>query len=98
MAALIVPDFETLEKYARQNEVSFSTRSELLAHEFVQELYRKEIRSFSRELASHEKIRDFRLIEHEFGIESGELTPTLKVKRRVIEERFNDLIEDIFKE
>jgi len=98
MAALIVPDFEMLEKHARQNKIIYKTRQELLAHEFVQDLYSKEIRTFSRELASYEKIRDFRLIDHEFGIETGELTPTLKVKRRVIEERFKDLIDDIFKE
>lgn len=98
MAALIVPDFDALEKHAKQNKVIYKTRQELLAHEFVQNLYSKEIRTFSRELASYEKIRDFRLIDQEFGIESGELTPTLKVKRRVIEERFKDLIDDIFKE
>lgn len=98
MAALIVPDFEALEKHAGQNNILFGSRGELLSHEFVQNLYRKEIKSFSRELASHEKVRDFRLIGHEFGIETGELTPTLKVKRRVIEERFKNLIEDIFKE
>lgn len=98
MAALIVPDFEALEKHARQNKIQYSDRTELLEHEYVQDLYSKEIRSFSRQLASHEKIRDFRLLEQEFGIETGELTPTLKVKRRVIEERFKHLIDDIFQE
>ncbi|MEX2435210.1 MAG: long-chain fatty acid--CoA ligase, partial [Balneolaceae bacterium] len=61
-------------------------------------LFSKEIRSFSTDLASHEKIRDFRLIGHEFTVETGELTPTLKVKRRVIEDKYGHLIEDIFKE
>src|SRR5690625_2099095 len=97
MAALIVPDFEILEKDARQNKIIYNTRQELLPHEFVQDLYSKEIRTFSREVASAEMIRDSRLIDHEFGIETGELTPTLKVKPRVIEERFKDLIDDIFK-
>lgn len=98
MAALIVPAFETLEEYAKQNEISYDGMEDLLAHEAIQNIYSKEIRSFSRELASHEKIRDFRLIPREFTVETGELTPTLKVKRRVIEEKYGDLIEDIFSE
>jgi len=98
MAALIVPDFEALEKHARQNDISYSDREELLQHDSIQNLFNKEVRSFSKELASHEKIRDFRLLPEEFSVETGELTPTLKVKRRVIEDKFGHLIEDIFKE
>jgi long-chain acyl-CoA synthetase len=98
MAALIVPDFEALETYAKQNQLAYSSIEELIGNEAIRNLYNKEIRSFSKELASHEKIRDFRLIPQEFTVETGELTPTLKVKRRVIEEKFGDLIEDIFSE
>jgi long-chain acyl-CoA synthetase len=98
MAALIVPDFEALEKYAKQNDIKFENNEELITHESVKNLYSKEIRSFSKELASHEKIRDFRLLPNEFSVETGELTPTLKVKRRIIEEKYGDLIEDIFEE
>lgn len=55
------------------------------------------MRAFSKELASHEKIRDFRLLPNEFTVETGEITPTLKVKRRVIAEKYADQITDIFK-
>jgi long-chain acyl-CoA synthetase len=96
MAALIVPDFEALEKHARQNDISYSDVEDLLQHDSIKNLYSKEVRSFSKELASHEKIRDFRLLAQEFSVETGELTPTLKVKRRVIEEKFGHLIDDIF--
>lgn len=98
MAALIVPDFEALETYAKQNDIQHEGMENFLSHEAIQNIFNKEIRSFSKELASHEKIRDFRLIPHEFSVETGELTPTLKVKRRIIEEKYGDLIEDIFKE
>src|SRR6056297_1607335 len=98
MAALIVPDFEAVEKHARQNDISYSNTEELLEHDSIKNLYSKEVRSFSKELASHEKIRDFRLLAQEFSVETGELTPTLKVKRRVIEDKFGHLIEDIFSE
>jgi len=96
MAALIVPNFEVLEKYAKDNDIKYSDMEELLQHESIQNLYNKEIRSFSKELASHEKLRDFRLIANEFTVETGELTPTLKVKRRIIEDKYGHLIEDIF--
>lgn len=98
MAALIVPDYETLESYAKQNNIKYSDMDELLKHESIINLFSKEIRSFSKELASHEKIRDFRLLPSEFTVETGELTPTLKVKRRIIEDKYGHLIEDIFKE
>lgn len=96
MAALIVPDFEALEKHAKQENIQYSSMEELLKNESIQNIYNKEIREFSKELASHEKIRDFRLVANEFTVETGELTPTLKVKRRVIEEKFAHLIKDIF--
>jgi long-chain acyl-CoA synthetase len=96
MAALIVPDFEALENYAKQENIKYSNLDELLQKEFIQNIYNKEIRNFSKELASHEKIRDFRLVSNEFTVETGELTPTLKVKRRIIEDKYKHLIEDIF--
>lgn len=98
MAALIVPDFEALENYAKKNGIEYESIESLLSKEVILNLLSKEIRSFSKDLASHEKIRDFRLIGNEFTVETGELTPTLKVKRRVIEDKYGHLIEDIFKE
>lgn len=98
MAALIVPDFEALEKYAREQQISYNGMEDLLKKESILNLFNKEIRGFSKELASHEKIRDFRLVANEFTVETGELTPTLKVKRRIIEEKYAHLINDIFSE
>jgi len=97
MAALIVPDFDSLEAYAKENGISFDSYMDLIENEEIKNIFSKEVRSFSKELASHEKIRDFRLLATEFSVESGELTPTLKVKRRVIEEKYEDIIKDIFK-
>lgn len=96
MAALIVPDFEALEKHAKQNNISYDDMEDLISKEAIRNIFSKEIRSFSKELASHEKIRDFRLIANEFTVETGELTPTLKVKRRIIEDKYSKLIKDIF--
>lgn len=96
MAALIVPDFDILKSYAESNDISFDSQEELIKNDNIQSIYRKEIRSYSKDLASHEKIRDFRLVSSEFTVESGELTPTLKVKRRIIEDKYSHLINDIF--
>lgn len=96
MAALIVPDFEVLEQFAKSEGISYNSIRELIDKEEIQNVYRREIRSYSRELASHEKIRDFRIVPNEFTVESGELTPTLKIKRRIVEDKYRHLIEDIF--
>lgn len=96
MAALIVPDFEVLEPHARQLDIEFSSKEDLVQNEDIRSIYKKEVSKYSRELASHEKIRDFRLVPGEFSVESGELTPTLKVKRRIVEDKYGHLIDDMF--
>lgn len=96
MGALIVPDFEALEKFARDNNIDAETNEELIENDQVVNIFKKEMRSFSKDLASHEKIRDFRLLPNEFTVETGEITPTLKVKRRVIADKYADKISEIF--
>ncbi|MGN8226819.1 AMP-dependent synthetase/ligase [Gracilimonas sp. BCB1] len=98
MAAIIVPDYEVVGKFAREQGLKFSNNEELIELDEVKDVFKKEMRSFSKDLASHEKIRDFRLVSNEFTVETGEITPTLKVKRRVISDKYSHLIEDIFKE
>lgn len=98
MAGLIVPDFDALKKYARDNNLKTESIEELIELDDVKNIYKKEMREFSKELASHEKIRDFRLLPNEFTVETGEITPTMKVKRRVISEKYADQIADIFKD
>ena len=97
MAALIVPDFDALKKFANSEGISYADTDELLELDEVKSVYKKEMAQFSKNLASHEKIRDFRLLPNEFTVETGEITPTMKVKRRVIAEKYAHLISDIFK-
>jgi long-chain acyl-CoA synthetase len=96
VTALIVPDFEQLRNLAKQHNLPADTEEELVALEPVKELFRKELREFSKQLASHEKVRDFRLLTTPFTIETGELTPTLKVKRKVIEKKYAHLIDELY--
>jgi long-chain acyl-CoA synthetase len=98
LTALIVPDFEALKGYAQQNNIEFNDEKELIHRDEIYRLFQKEIKRFNKELAQHEHIRNFRLLEKPFTIEDGELTPTLKVKRRVVERKYKDMIEDMYKE
>ncbi len=87
-----------LKKNADSEGLSYADTDELLELDEVKSIYKKEMATFSRSLASHEKIRDFRLLPNEFTVENGEITPTMKVKRRVIAEKYAHLISDIFKD
>jgi long-chain acyl-CoA synthetase len=95
-AALIVPAFDNLEKWAREQGVSFSGREELIAKPEVQALYQKTVDELTGSLAQFEKIKRVALLANEFTIEAGELTPTLKVKRRVVEEKYKKVIDTLY--
>ena len=87
-----------IQKFAKDNGINERKPENLIKEDAILSIFKKEMRAFSKELASHEKIRDFRLLANEFTIETGEITPTLKVKRRVIAEKYANEIADIFKD
>ncbi|HNV86554.1 MAG TPA: long-chain fatty acid--CoA ligase [Candidatus Omnitrophota bacterium] len=93
LTALIVPDWERLEGYARQKRVLWGTREELAGHGVVMSMIRQRIEARLSDLSNHEKIKYFRLLTREFSQSEGELTPTLKVRRKVIAEKYRDLID-----
>ena len=82
--AIIVPSFPALDEFAKTEAPDADSRADLLQHPAVRKLYRSEIDRLTPDLAEFEKVRLFLLMEREFTIESGELTPTLKVKRREV--------------
>ncbi len=95
--ALIVPDWESLNKaLADTGEDLPKDKEEICKHPTAIKIVQKDIISLTSTLADYERIRRVALLPHEFTIDSGELTPTLKVKRRVIDERFGDLIESLY--
>lgn len=93
---LIVPDAENLRGWAAQNGVTADGLSELLADERVRAKMQDEVNGALAGLASYETPHKIGLLVQEFGVESGELTPSLKVKRRVVEEREKELIEAMY--
>jgi long-chain acyl-CoA synthetase len=96
VACLIVPDFARLEAEAAARGWAAGSRAELLRRAEVTALYECEIGELNRTLAQFEKIKKFALLDQELTQESGELTPTLKVKRRVIAERYETLIRSLY--
>jgi long-chain acyl-CoA synthetase len=97
-AALIVPVWEQLESYCKLKGISVPSRSELCSHPRIIDLIQRQIDALTPNLAKYERIKKIALLENEFTIEGGELTPTLKVKRRVIDEKYRDVIEKLYQE
>jgi long-chain acyl-CoA synthetase len=96
VSVLLSPDFEELERWARESGLSFDTRNDLLADAAVRGLYQEVVDGVNSKLARYEQIRDFRLLPVTLSIEGGHLTPTLKVKRRVVFEEFTEIIDSIY--
>lgn len=95
-SALVVPSFDALEKWARGRGLSFASREELVERPEVRALYEQTIRDLTPDLAQFERIKKVALLTREFSLEAGELTPTLKVKRRVIEQKYKDVIDRLY--
>jgi long-chain acyl-CoA synthetase len=95
-AALIVPDFAALERRLKELGRPPADRAALTRRDDVLALYQEIVDALNRELSQFERIKKIALLPREFSIESGELTPTLKVKRKVVEERYKDLIESMY--
>ena len=97
-AALVVPVWEQLESYCKLKGIEVKSHTELCQHPRIIDLIQRQIDALTPNLAKYERIKKVALLENEFTIEGGELTPTLKVKRRVIDEKYRDVIEKIYAE
>ncbi|HEX4601940.1 MAG TPA: long-chain fatty acid--CoA ligase [Gemmatimonadales bacterium] len=95
---LVVPNFDQLEPWAKERNLSYRSRAELLALADVQAKMEREVMGGLGDLAKYELPKKVVLLEHEFTIESGELTPSLKVKRRQVEKNYKVLIDRVYAE
>ncbi len=98
VAALIVPNFDALKSWASENDVDASDIPEMLKTREVQQLMQSEIRERLTDFADFEQVRRFALLEKEFSQEEDEMTPTLKLKRNVIIEKYGDVVEGMYPE
>lgn len=96
IAALLSPNFEELERWAEANNVPRLDRRELVRHPAVRALYDGHVADVNQALARYEQIREFRVLPTALSIEGGQLTPTMKVKRRVVEAQFAELIDEMY--
>ena len=95
-SALIVPNFETLRDWATQNGMSYNNNTDLIKEQKVCDLLQDEIDLKNEFFGSWEQIKKFELMSEPWGVDTGELTPTLKLKRRILNEKFKALIERIY--
>lgn len=95
-AVIISPNFARLEEWARANAVSFSSRVDLVTNPKVRALYEAAVEEINQNLARFEKLKRVIVVADEFSPENGILTPTLKLRRRVVEERYRQQIEELY--
>jgi len=95
-AALVVPNFEQLTNYARIKSLEIKSPAEFCAHPRIVDLIERQIAELSKNLSHYEKVKKVALLENELTVDNGELTPTLKVKRRVVDEKYRAVIEKIY--
>ncbi len=97
-AAMIVPQLDAVSAYAEQLGIKTGSPAELIAHPQIVKLFETEIAQNTADLSQYEKIKAVLLLDHELTVESGELTPTLKVKRRVVVEKHKKAIDQLYQE
>jgi len=97
-AALIVPDWERIESYAQLKGIKANSRAELCREPRVIDLFERQIAGLTTDLAQYERVKKVALLENELTIEGGELTPTMKVKRRVVYEKYRKIIDRLYEE
>ncbi len=98
ISALIIPAYETLEQWARKSNLNFVDTRDLLALPETRSLYQQEIDRLQKDFARYEKVKKFILLPEPLSVEKGELTPSLKIKRKVVEAKFKDQIDQLYQE
>ena len=98
VSALIIPVYSLLEEYAREHHIPFNTREELCANQQIIDMMKERIDTLQQQLAHYEQVKRFTLLPHHLSMERGELTNTLKIRRRVLNENYKAEIEKMYEE
>ena len=98
VSALIIPVYPLLEEYAREHHIPFENREQLCADKQINDMMKERIDTLQQQLAHYEQIKRFTLLPHHFSMEKGELTNTLKLKRRVLNENYKKEIDAMYAE
>ncbi len=97
LTALLVPNFDNLESYAREKNFEYLNHCDLVTHPRVLDLIRRRVDRLQADLPSHHHIKRFTLLSRDFSKEEDEVTPTMKVKRKVVQEHFHQILEGMYK-
>ncbi|MFN7926613.1 MAG: long-chain fatty acid--CoA ligase [Blastocatellia bacterium] len=95
-SALIVPNFDALKTYASSLSLDTKDKAALAKHPRILEFFKKKVDEVTKELAPHEKVKKIALLTQEFTIDGGELTPSLKIRRKFVEDKYRDLIDSLY--
>jgi long-chain acyl-CoA synthetase len=98
LTALIVPSFSALEIYAEKLKITFASREEMLSNSLIVKLMKARLHAVQKNLANYQKVQKFTMLAQEFSIDTGEFTSTLKMKRKIISEKYRHLIEKMYLE
>jgi len=98
VSALIIPDYRLLEEYARAHDIAFEGREDLCRNAKIHEMLMERIETLQQQLAHYEQVKRFTLLSQPFSLNRGELTNTLKIKRRVLNENYKKEIEKMYEE
>ena len=94
--ALIVPSFPNLNEWCRENNIEFTSPEQMIKDEKVIDLYKELVESFNKFFNHVEQIKKFELLPHDWSVDTGELTPKMSLKRKVIMEKYRDAVERIY--
>ena len=95
-AALIVPNFSDLRSWCARHDIAYTTNEEMIKHPEVLQKFKRVVDKYNAQLGETEQVKKFALIDYEWGISTGELTATLKLKRNFIAQKFSEKIESLF--
>lgn len=95
-AALIVPNFQDLRSWCKYEGIRYTTNEEMVLHPEVLRKFKKIVDHYNGFLGDTEKVKRYKLISYEWTVQTGELTPTLKLRRNKLAEKYHDIIEELF--
>lgn len=95
--ALILPNFEELERLAKNLNINYNSISELVTNDLIISIIKNDIDKFQKDLSKFERIRKFALLTESFSIDSEEISPKLSIRRHIVERKYSELIESMYK-
>jgi long-chain acyl-CoA synthetase len=96
LSALIVPDFDAIQEYADAHKIPYGKPDELVRTKEIYDMIEEDMSQVQKKLANYEKVRKFMLLDKPFSLENGEVTPSLKIRRKAVEERYGSMIDEMY--